>query len=111
MSPARKTIKAHVYSATNPLVLLRKLKIAPTTLPTIVGNASTAFPASLLSESASLYNHFLKATLSFGGGLPPPPLPPKSPMTESTIVVIPVKMAVNVKIISRICSRIKVRIL
>ena len=60
MSPATETIKAHVCSATNPTAFPRKLKIAPTTLPTIADNASTAFPASLLSASASLSNHFLK---------------------------------------------------
>ena len=35
----------------------RKLKMAPTTLPTIAGNASATFPASLLSASANLANH------------------------------------------------------
>ena len=47
MSPETKTIKAYVCPATNPTAFPRKLRIAPTTLPTIAGNASTAFPASL----------------------------------------------------------------
>ena len=40
--------KAHVCSTTNPTTLHKKLKMAPTTLPMIAGNESTAFPASLL---------------------------------------------------------------
>ena len=40
--------------ATNPTAFPRKLKIVPTALPAIAGNASTAFPESLLSVSASL---------------------------------------------------------
>ena len=67
--------------------------MASTALPTMAGNASAAFPASLLSASASPSNHFFKAPLSFDGG-PPVPLPPlKSPLTESAIVVIPAKRA------------------
>ena len=54
-----------------------KLKIAPTTLPTIAGNVLTVFPASLLSASVSLSNHFFKAPSSFGGEHPVPP-PPKA---------------------------------
>ena len=65
ISPATKIIKAHVYSATNPTVFPRKQKMAPTTLPTIAGNASTAFPASLLSASANLSNHFFQGLLIF----------------------------------------------
>ena len=45
--PAPKTVKAHVCSATNPMTLPKKLKMAPTTLATIASNVSTAFPASL----------------------------------------------------------------
>ena len=45
--PCKKTIKAHACLATNPKALLKKLKMAPTTFPTIAGNASTAFSASL----------------------------------------------------------------
>ena len=62
-----KTIRAHVCSATNPTAFPRELKIAPTTLPTIAANASTAFPASLLSASANLSNHFFKIPSTFGG--------------------------------------------
>ena len=61
MSPLTKTIRTHICSATNPTVFPRKLKIAPAALPTIAGNTSTAFPASLLSQSADLSNHFFKA--------------------------------------------------
>ena len=39
ISPATKTIKVHVFSAKNPTVLPKKLKIAPATLTKIVGNA------------------------------------------------------------------------
>ena len=53
-------IKAHVCTATNPMPFPRKLKIVRTTLPTIAGNASTAFTASLLSASPSLSKHFFK---------------------------------------------------
>ena len=77
ISPATKTIKAHLCSATNPTVLPKKLKMAPTTFPTIAGNASTAFPASLLRASASLFNHLLKAPSSFGGETETPPEFPK----------------------------------
>ena len=73
--------------------------------PPMVGNASTAFPASFLSVSANLSNHFFRVPLSFGEE------PPKSPMTESTIVVILVKRAESVEIIVIICSRIRIRIL
>ena len=45
--PCKKTIKAHACLATNPTALLKNLKMMPTTLPTIAGNASTAFSASL----------------------------------------------------------------
>ena len=44
-SPATKA-RAHVYLATNTTAFRRKLKIAPTTLLTIAGNASKAFHAS-----------------------------------------------------------------
>ena len=74
----------------------KKLKIAPTTLPTIAGNASTAFPASLLSASASLFKHFFNSPLSFDGGIPVPPPPQKSPKTEKAIIVTPAKSAENV---------------
>ena len=72
MSPAIKTVKTHVFSATSPTAFSRKLKAAPTTLPMMPGSVSTAFPASLLRASANLSNHFLKVSLSFGGGPPAP---------------------------------------
>ena len=88
MSPATKTIKAHLCSATNPTIFPRKLKIAPTTLPTIAGNTSTAFRASLFSASASLSNHFFKTPSSFGGDSPVSTPPPKAFVTARTIVAI-----------------------
>ena len=77
--------------------LSKKLKIVPTTLPTIAGNASAAFPASLLSASASLSNHFFEVLLSFDG-VPPAPLPPpqKIPVMARTIVEIVMDRAVSI---------------
>ena len=43
------------------------LKMTPTTLPTIAGNASTASPASPLSASVSLFDHLFRSLSSFGG--------------------------------------------
>ena len=63
--------------------MLKKFKMAPTTLPAIAGNASVAFPASLLSASVSLFNHLFKTPLSFGREPPPPP---KTPAVASTFV-------------------------
>ena len=50
------------------------------------GNASTAFPASLLSASAKLSNHFFKVPLSFDAGPPAPPLPPKTPVIAGQLL-------------------------
>ena len=97
INPATETIKANVCSATNPMALPKRIKIAPTTLSMIAANSSTAFPASLLSVSANLSNHLFKAPLSFAEEISSSPSPaPKSPMAESTIVVIPVTIAVSV---------------
>ena len=79
VSPGTKIIKAHLWSATNPTGLLETLKIAPTTLSTIAGNASIVFPTSLLSASAILFNHLFK-TPSFYDGEPRTPSPPKTPV-------------------------------
>ena len=97
-NPATKTIKAHVCSATNPTVFPRKLKIAPTTLPTIAGNASTAFPASSLSAFASLCNHFFKTPSSFQ------PSPLKTPVIARTIVEIVIERAVSIENMVMPCS-------
>ena len=95
-SPATNTIKAHVCSATNPTVFPRKLKIAPATLPTIAGNASMAFSASLLSASANLSNHFFKIPSSFGVELPAPP-PQKTPVITKTIDEIVTERTVSIE--------------
>ena len=108
VSPATITIKGHVCLATNPTVLPKKLKMTPTTLPTMAGNDSTAFPASRLSASANLFSHLFKTSSSLRGEPPtppPPPSPPKSSVTKSAIVAILAKKAVSVEIIITICSR------
>ena len=111
MSPAIERIKVHVCSATNPMTFPRKLKIAPTILPTMAGNASAAFPASLLSASASLSSHFFKVTLSFHGVPPVPAVPPKTPVMAGTIVAMVIEKAVSTENIVTPCSLNKVRIL
>ena len=112
MSPVTKTIRPHVFSATNPTPFPRKPKIAPTILPMIAGNASAAFPASLLSASASLSNHFFRVPLSFDGGLTAPPLPPpKPPSMARTIVEIVMDWAVRIEAIVKPCSLNRIRIL
>ena len=83
ISPTTKTTEAYLYSATNPTAFPRKLKIAPTTLPTIAGNASAVFHASLLSASASLSNHFFRVPLNFDGEPPVIPTPLILPVTSS----------------------------
>ena len=86
--------------------------MAPTTLPTMAGNVSTAFPASLLSASASLSNHFFKVPLSFDGEPSAPSLPPpKTPVMARTIVEIVFERAVSIKNMVIPCSRNKLRIL
>ena len=111
INPATETIKAHGCSATNPTALLRKLKIAPTTLPTTADNASTASLARLLSASANLSNHFFKISLSFGAEASEPPSPPpKAAVIASTIVKIVMERAVSIDIMVITCSRNKVQI-
>ena len=83
----------------------RKFKIAPTALPAIAGNASTAFPASLLNTSANLSNQFFRAPLSFGGEPPAPLPPPKTPVMASTIIEIVIERAVNIGNMVMPCSR------
>ena len=60
---------------------------------TIMDNGSAVLPASLLSASASLFNHFPGSLDLFGGDdsdasgpSPPPPPPSKTPIKTSTIV-------------------------
>ena len=108
MSPAIKTITTHICLAANPTVFLRKLKAAPTTLPMIAGNSSAAFPARLLSASASLSNH---PFLSFGEQPPvPPPPPPKAPSMARTMLRWSLKGQLALKIWLLPCSRNSVRI-
>ena len=97
ISPATKTIKVHVFSAKNPTTLLKKRKIARATLTKIAGNTSTAFLASHLIASASLFNHLFKTPSFFDGEPPPspPPPPPKTTEIASTIVEIVIKRAVS----------------
>ena len=111
MSPTTKTIRAHVCSAKNPTVFPRKLKMAPTTPPTMAGNASTAFPATLLRASASLSNHFFRVPLSFDGEPSVPLPPPKTHVMARTIVEIVIERAVSIENIVIPCSLNKVRIL
>ena len=77
------------------MALPRKLKIPPIILPAVAGNASTAFPVSLLSVSANLFNHFFKVPSSFGGEPTVPPPHPKTLVTARTIVEIVIERAVN----------------
>ena len=82
-------IKAHTCLYANPIALLKKRKItARTTLPTIADNASGTFPASLLRVSTSLFNDFLKASLSFVRKTEPPTPPLKILVIASTIAEI-----------------------
>ena len=113
MSPTTKTIKGHVCSATNSTAFPRKLKMAPTTLPTIAGNASAAFPASLLIASASLSSQFFKSPYLLMENLlsPLPPSPPKTPAMARKIVGIVIERAVSIENMVIPCSRNKVRIL
>lgn len=79
----------------------KKLKILPAKPPTVSSNTSTAFPASLLGASASLFNHFQKVPPCFlqddpeSGGLPPRP-PLNTPVTASTTVEMFVEKTVSV---------------
>ena len=73
-----------------------KPKMAPTTLLTRAGNASTVLPASLLNASASLFNHLFKTPSSFGGDPPPPPPPLRTNVMASTIVEIVIERAVSI---------------
>ena len=105
-----KWFQLYVY----PTPLPKKLKITPTTLCTIVDNASTVFPANLLRTSTSLLNHIFKASLSFDGDDPkeawPPPPPPKTPVIARKIVEMVIKRVVNIDFTVVPCSRKKVRI-
>ena len=92
MSPATKTIRAHVYLATDPKAFPRKLKIVPKTLTTMLDNFSTAFPSSSLSASASLPNH----PSSFSGEAEPRPPPPKTLAMTRKIVEMVIERPVSI---------------
>ena len=111
MSPIAKTIKAHVCSATNPTTFPRKLKIAPTTLPTIASNASTAFPTSLLSALLACLTIFSRFPYLLMENLLPPPPPPKTSVMAKTIVEMVIERAISIEDMVILCSRIKVGIL
>ena len=112
--------KAQVCSTTNPTALSGKLKISLTTLPTIAGNSSTAFPASLLRASNSLFSHFLrffyllvkkilshffKIPSSFGGEDPEAAGPlPETPIIASIIVEIVIESTASIDISVIPCS-------
>ena len=81
-------------------------------LPTIAGNASAAFPASLLRASANLSNHFFKVLLFFDGEPPAPPLPPpKTPVIARPIVEMGIERAVRIAAMVIPCSQNKAGIL
>ena len=67
--------------------------MAPKTLSTITVNASTAFPASLLSASASLFNLLVENVVLLLLLLPPP----KTLVMATTIVEIVIERAVNIE--------------
>ena len=102
--------KIHVCSSTNRTAVPKRLKMAPTILPTIASNALTAFPASLLSASASLFNQLIKVPSSFGGKPPTLPPPPKTPVMGSTIAEMVIERAVRTEKIVVPSSQNKVRI-
>ena len=78
----------------------------------MAGNASTAFPESLLSASHNLHNHFFKIPSSFGKELPVPrPPPQKTPTMAKTIVEIVIEKAVSNENMVTPCSRKRIRIL
>ena len=79
----------------------------------MAGNASTAFPASLLSASDNLPNHYFKIPSSFGKEhpVPRPPPPPKTPTMANTIVEIVIEKAVSNENMVTPCSRKRKRIL
>ena len=98
-----KKIKADICSATNPTALPRKLKIAPTTLPTIA-----AFLVSLLIAFASFVNHFFKALSSFGRGNPEAvglTPPPTTHVIARAIVEMIIERDESIDIILILCSR------
>ena len=105
MSPATKAIKVHVCSATNRVALPRKPKKAPA-----IGNASTAFPASLFSASANLFNYFFKTPSSFDGELPASSTPSNAPVIASIVVKIVIEWVVRIENMVITCSQNKVRI-
>ena len=111
MSPATKTMIAHVFSATNPTALPRKLSMAPTILPTMTVNASIVFPSNIIRASASLSNHFFRVPLPDEEPLVPPLPPPKTPSMARAIVALVMDKAVSIENMVIPCSLNSVRIL
>ena len=69
------------------MVLLRKLKMAPKSLPLIVSHTSTAFSENRRRRSARLFSQFVKVPSSFGGRNPVAVrASSKTPVTTSTII-------------------------
>ena len=84
----------------------------PATGPTIAGNDSLAFPASLLRASASLFSHLLKVPSSFGYPKAAGVFhPPETSVIASIIVEKVTETAVSTEIIVIPYSRDKVRTL
>ena len=69
ISPGTKTVIAYLCSTTDPTAFLTNFKIVPTTLPTITGNASTDFSASVSGHLPALLRAFLRL-LHFWWGWP-----------------------------------------
>ena len=65
----------------------------------MVGNNSAAFPESLSSTSASLFNQLFKAPLFFDGEPPPP----KTPVIASAIVEIVIERVVSTEVMVIFC--------
>ena len=110
---ATKAIKLHVCSATNLTALSRKFKMtATTTFPAKVGNALTAFPASLLMVSGDLFNKFLKTSSSIDdkdvAGIPSPL---NIPVRVSAVVQVIKERTISTDTIDISCSRYKVSII
>ena len=100
-----------MYSARDRTGSPKRLKIAPTALPTIAGNASTAFLESLLIASSNLSNHFFRAPLTFDGVPSVLHSPVKTRVIARTVIEMVIQKAIRIENMVIPCSRNKVRIL